>query len=132
MSRGLILFMLVLSIIFLLLLKTSYEEGFYSGYINDPNLPPMAYDLNRPAGGPEMFQGPMTMYGPTMNNPGDTISNMYQHPLMYPYQYYPKNPWYPKAGMPCSEGECGATGQCDNGICKINKTSNTVFDTPIQ
>lgn len=111
------------------------NQTIYSGNMNDKDLYPLSYQLV-PNNGPSV-QGPngvQSYYGPSGPSMGPSDSNLYQMPLMYPKQLYPKVPWYPNYGKPCAEGECGATGTCVNGACAINKSSQqnkTVFNVAV-
>lgn len=68
-------------------------------------------------------------YGPTyVSQDISDGSTLYQHPIVYPHQYYPKVPYYPRTGMSCNVGECGATSSCVDNVCVPNKTDKTVFD----
>jgi hypothetical protein len=58
-------------------------------------------------------------------------TNLYMQPFVFSQQAYPKTPWYPKAGMPCTDG-CGATSVCNpNGMCQRRPTNGTVFGAPV-
>jgi len=56
-------------------------------------------------------------------------SNLNLQPYMYERQLYPKIPYYPSVGQPCvGNNDCGATGNCQNGICAPNQQLGTVFN----
>ncbi len=114
---------------------TNYsKQNIYSGNMIDKDLYPLSYQLVPNNGQQEIGpNGTQTYYGP-MGPMGPNNSNLYQQPMMYPTQLYPKIPWYPNYGKPCQEGECGATGSCVNGSCTVNKGSlqnKTVFNVAV-
>jgi hypothetical protein len=47
-------------------------------------------------------------------------------PMLFLQQFYPKTPYISKENVPCEEG-CGATGVCDQGLCKLKDYDTTVF-----
>lgn len=52
-------------------------------------------------------------------------------PMRFREDIYPaKIPWYPEYGRPCS-GQCGATGMCVDGVCKMRNTDKTAFNVPV-
>jgi hypothetical protein len=155
------LVLLFICILLILTIRSRHNEGFYdavggplagpgtgmyAGTYDDPNLYPLAYNMyqSKPQVLPDM--GPLgtqripvsVPYVPAPPNPvactgaQNAPSGMYQHPLTYPNQLYPKVPWYPKTGMACVPGECGATSTCYEGYCVPNKTDKTVFNTEIR
>ncbi len=142
------LVLLIVCIYLVFVLKSRYDEGFYSGTINNKFLYPLAYQMpgtgtipSGPNQSRQIYQGlknmnvgqtrqgPVYYYGPegTASNSDDPNSNLFQQPLMYPTQMYPKIPWAPKTGMSCVEGQCGATGSCVDGVCQQNPVTQTVF-----
>lgn len=121
--------------------------GMYTGTYDDPNLYPLAYNMyqSKPMGPQAPDMGPLgtqripvsVPYVPAPAAPAACTgqsagTGMYQHPLTYPNQLYPKVPWYPKTGSSCVPGECGAASTCYEGYCVPNKTDKTVFNTDIR
>jgi hypothetical protein len=143
------LIFIIICILLVFILKNRFEEyngsgtGVSEGFYNFSNK---LENLSNIAGGPQLhydmypgsvgsngsnnYQGSI-YYGPGPNYPDNTITDLYQQPLMFSTQSYPKIPWYPKAGMSCSTDECGATATCIDKKCVPNSTDKTVLDTPI-
>ena len=74
---------------------------------------------------------PQSPYPPLVEQSMPRQSNLYQQPLSYANQLYPKVPWYPKEGSACYKNDCGATGTCVQGVCRNNNSPNTAFNVPI-
>ena len=54
-------------------------------------------------------------------------------PMLFKKQMYPKIPYYSDSlrhqGLICKDQEsCGVLGHCENGVCKVKKQGDTVFD----
>lgn len=131
--------MLILVIVAIYILVMQNPENFssmYAGQIENPYLEPLSYQLvpNQP-NQPNQQNMNMNMNVPFMlnnyNQSNDPNSTLYQQPLLYPTEMYPKIPWYPKTGQPCVEGQCGATSTCSNNMCIPNSTMNTVMNVPV-
>jgi hypothetical protein len=55
------------------------------------------------------------------------VTKLSSQPLQFPYQLYPRVPYYYKENMPCGNG-CGAVSTCnENGICVRNKDNGTLL-----
>jgi hypothetical protein len=129
---------LILIIVAIYVLMKHSSENFssmYAGSIENPYLEPLSYQLvpnqSQMQSMPNQYNQMSPLYGPIAVGPANTMANMYQQPLLYPSEMYPKIPFYPKTGYPCVEGQCGATSTCVNGFCAPNGTNNTVFNVPV-
>ncbi len=50
-------------------------------------------------------------------------------PLIFQVQLYPRNPLLPEEGKKCTgNNECGAVGECFDGVCRLKQYTKTVFD----
>jgi hypothetical protein len=106
-----------------------------SGYgvpLGAMNMPPTVAWYNNYNPNYPMNNNPYA-YVPGVNyqTPGGPNSNLNQTPLMYPTQLYPRIPFAPQVGRPCSENSCGATGVCQQGICQRKNSDGTVFNIPV-
>lgn len=128
-----------IAIVLVFSIKTKYNEGFRNNRFNPyatptiPWGPPMSdsYIQQYPQGPPRPY---MQNYlpGPNFQGPG---GQMGQPPLLYPYQLYPKIPYYPSVGQLCTDDDptkgCGATGYCREGQCYMKHSDGTVFNIPV-